>query len=80
MSLTKINTRSLSGALTSTQVPNQQPAGSVIQTVQDINTTKTITTPSANGDAITCPASVTITPTSTSNKILIMFHGSWAVW
>ena len=78
MPLTKINNRSLSGVLTSGQVPDQQPpVGSVVQTVQDINTTKTSTTPSANGDAPQCPASVTITPTSTSNKILIMFHGSW---
>ena len=75
MPLTKINNRSLSGALTSAQV--NTPAGSVIQTIQDWRTSKTITTAGVNGDAITCPASVTITPSSTSSKILIMFHGSW---
>lgn len=76
MPLTKINTRSLSGALTSSQVPDQ-PAGSVLQTIQDWRTSKLQSTAGANGDAITCPASVTITPSSTSSKILIMFHGSW---
>lgn len=77
MPLTKINNRSLSGTLTSSQVPNQQPAGSVLQTIQDWRTSKLQSTAGANGDAITCPASVTITPSSTSSKILIMFHGSW---
>ena len=50
--------------------------GSVIQTVQGFSGTKTITNTSANGDAIECPASVSITPTSASNKILIMFHAT----
>ena len=45
MPLTKINNRSLSGVLTSTQVPDQQPAGSVLQTVQDWQAAKTISTP-----------------------------------
>jgi len=76
MPLTKINNRSLTGALTSTQVPDPA-AGSVIQTVQDWQAAKTIATPGANGDAVSCPASVTITPSSASSKILIMFHGSW---
>ena len=52
------------------------PNGSVIQTVQGFSGTKTITNTSANGDAIECPASVSITPTSASNKILIMFHAT----
>ena len=52
------------------------PTGSVIQTVQGFSGTKTITNTSANGDAIECPASVSITPTSGSNKILIMFHAT----
>ena len=42
------------------------PTGSVIQTVQGFSGTKTITNTSANGDAIECPASVSITPTSAS--------------
>ena len=50
--------------------------GSVIQTVQGFSGTKTITNTSADGDAIECPASVSITPTSASNKILIMFHAT----
>ena len=53
------------------------PSGSVIQTVQGFSGTKTITNTSANGDAIECPVSVSITPTSASNKILIIFHASW---
>ena len=52
------------------------PTGSVIQTVQGFSGTKTITNTSANGDAPECPASVSITPTSASNKILIMFHAT----
>ena len=52
------------------------PTGSVIQTVQGFSGTKTITNTSANGDAIECPASVSITPTSASSKILIMFHAT----
>ena len=51
--------------------------GSVIQTVQGFSGTKTITNTTAHGDAPECPASVTITPTSASSKILIMFHASW---
>ena len=50
--------------------------GSVIQTVQGFSGTKTITNTTAHGDAPECPASVTITPTSASNKILIHFHAS----
>ena len=53
-----------------------QPAGAILQTVQGFSGTKTITNTSANGDAIECPASVSITPTSASNKILIMFHAT----
>ena len=61
-----------SGAITSSVLP----AGSVIQTVQGFSGTKTITNTTANGDAPECPASVTITPSSASNKILIMFHAT----
>ena len=53
------------------------PSGSVIQTVQGFSGTKTVTNTSANGDAIECPVSVSITPSSGSNKILIIFHASW---
>ena len=53
------------------------PTGSVIQTVQGFSGTKTITNTTAHGDAIECPASVSITPSSASNKILIHFHASF---
>ena len=53
------------------------PTGSVIQTVQGFSGTKTVTNTTNNGDAIECPASVSITPSSASNKILIHFHASW---
>tara|TARA_B100000900_G_scaffold399820_1_gene402795 strand:- start:222 stop:890 length:669 start_codon:yes stop_codon:yes gene_type:complete len=72
-----------SNAVTSTKLHNDavtgghMPTGSVIQTVQNFAGGKTVTTTTAHGDAIQCPASVSITPTSASNKILIMFHGSW---
>ena len=52
-------------------------SGTILQTVQGFSGTKTVTNTSANGDAPECPASVTITPTSASSKILIMFHASW---
>ena len=53
------------------------PAGSVLQVKQGWSDTKQVTNTSANSAAPTCPASVTITPSSSSNKILIMFYGSW---
>ena len=53
------------------------PAGSVLQVKQGWSDTKETTNTTANGAAPTCPASVTITPSSSSNKILIMFYGSW---
>ena len=52
-------------------------SGTILQTVQGFSGTKTVTNTSANGDAPECPASVTITPTSASSKILILFHASW---
>ena len=52
-------------------------SGTVLQTVQNFAGNKTVTSTSAHSDAIECPASVSITPTSSSSKILIMFHGSW---
>ena len=51
--------------------------GAIIQVVQSFSGVKTQTTSSDTSDALSCPAAVTITPTSSSNKILIMFHGSW---
>jgi len=81
MPLTKINNRSLSGTLTSSQIPaidsSTLPAGSVIQVVQGFSGSKTVTATSANGNAVECPATVSITPSSTNNKILILFHASW---
>lgn len=53
------------------------PAGSVLQVKQGWSDTKETTNTTANIAAPTCPASVTITPSSSSNKILIMFYGSW---
>ena len=53
------------------------PTGSVIQTVQGFSGTKTVTNTTNHGDAPECPASVSITPTSASSKILILFHASW---
>ncbi len=52
-------------------------SGTILQTVQGFSGTKTVTNTTNNGDAIECPASVTITPSSASNKILILFHASW---
>ena len=54
-----------------------QPAGAILQTVQGFSGTKTVTNTTANGDAPECPASVSITPSSASNKILIYFHASF---
>ena len=54
-----------------------QPAGAILQTVQGFSGTKTVTNTTNNGDAIECPASVSITPSSASNKILIHFHASF---
>ena len=61
-----------SGAITSSALPT----GSLIQTVQGFSGTKTVTNTTNHGDAPECPASVTITPSSASNKILIMFHAT----
>lgn len=80
MPLTKINNRSLSGQVTNSQLPdlsNSLPSGTVVQVQHGWSDTKTITNTSANSAAPVCPASVTITPSSTTNKILIMWYGSW---
>ena len=81
MALTKINNRSLSGQVTNAQLPSDissnVPNGSVIQVQHSWSDTKTITNTSANSAAPVCPAQVTITPNSATNKILIMWYGSW---
>ncbi len=59
------------GDVTGTHAGRFGASGTVLQTVQGFSGTKTVTTTSANGDAIQCPASVSITPTSSSSKILI---------
>jgi len=65
------------GDVTGTHAGRFGASGTVLQTVQGFSGTKTVTSTSVHGDAIQCPASVSITPTSSSSKILIMFHGSW---
>tara|TARA_A200000159_G_scaffold160430_1_gene180590 strand:+ start:1679 stop:2278 length:600 start_codon:yes stop_codon:yes gene_type:complete len=81
MPLTKINNRSLTGQVTNAQLPSDissnVPDGSVIQVQHSWSDTKTITNTSANSAAPVCPAQVSITPNSTTNKILIMWYGSW---
>ena len=77
MALTKINHRSISGQVTNAQLPtdmtSNMPAGSVLQTQigrrnhsQNVNTSSQ-TAYNASG------LSVTITPSSTSNRILLHF-------
>ena len=63
--------------LTTSLVTSALPSGSVLQVVQGFSGSKTVTNTSANGNAIECPATVSITPSSTSNKILILFHATW---
>jgi len=65
------------GDVTGSSATRFGASGTVLQTVQGFSGGKTVTTTSAHGNAIECPASVSITPTSSSSKILIMFHGSW---
>ena len=80
MPLTRPKAKMLSGAIPSANLSlatGDLPAGSVLQVKQGWSDTKETTNTSANGAAPTCPASVTITPASSSNKILIMFYGSW---
>ena len=81
MPLTKINNRSLSGQVTNSQLPtdisSNVPNGSIVQVQHAWSDTKTTTNTSANGAAPVCPAQVTITPSSATNKILIMWYGSW---
>jgi hypothetical protein len=71
------NARTLADLMgTSTTVPSSKlSSGTVLQVVQGWSDTQSKTTTSANGDAIACPATATITPSSTSSKILVMFYG-----
>ena len=75
MPLTKINTRSLSGSLISGQVPatdaSTLPAGTIVQT--QIATTNTEVTSSSNSAYNATGLIVSITPTSTSNRLHIHF-------
>ena len=72
MALTRINNQALTN-VTSAGLPS----GTVLQVKQGWSDNKQKTNTTANGAAPTCPASVTITPSSTNSKILIMFYGSW---
>ena len=76
MAITINGSGTLSG-VTAGLTAASMPTGSVVQVVQSFSGVKTQTTSSDTSDALSCPAAVTITPTSSSNKILIMFHGSW---
>lgn len=80
------NARNLADFLgTNTTVPSSKlslsssdmPSGTVLQTVQGFSGSKTVTATSVNGNAVECPATVTITPSSASNKVLVLFHASW---
>ena len=72
MALTRINNQALP-----TLEHSKMPTGSVLQTIQGWSDTQVKTTTTANGDAISCPTTATITPISTSSKVLVMFYGMW---
>ena len=65
MSLTKLNNSSLS-AVTSAGLPS----GTVLQVKQATGTT--VAQPSSNNTFVDCTAAVTITPSSSNSKILLM--------
>ena len=75
MPLTKINTRSLSGSLVSGQVPatdaSTLPAGTIVQT--QIGTINAQVASSSNSAYTATGLIVSITPTSTSNRLHIHF-------
>lgn len=75
MPLTKINNRSLSGNLTSSQVPatdaSTLPAGTIVQT--QIATINSQVASSSNSAYTATGLIVSITPTSTSNRLHIHF-------
>jgi hypothetical protein len=74
MSLTKLNNASLS-AVTSAGIPVS--AGSVVQTVFALSNTPTVITGTAANAGTTTGLSVTITPTSTNNKLFINYMGNF---
>jgi hypothetical protein len=67
MALIKLNNQSLT-AVTSAGIPIR--SGSVLQVVQTTGTT--VAQPSTNETWVDCTASITITPSSASSKILLM--------
>lgn len=86
MPLTKINNRSLSGALTSSQVPaiaqGDLPAGSVLQVVATSdNVRRKITGHSANTwyDSNYTQLNQTITPLSTNSKLVFFVNIAYGV-
>ena len=75
MALTKLNNQSLT-AVTSAGLPvSPVSAGSVLQTVAATYATETSITSTTGGSGTSTGLSVTITPTSTSNKLLINYCG-----
>jgi len=73
MALTKLNNQSLS-AVTSAGIPTlasaNMPSGTVLQVKQATGTT--VAQPSSNNTFVDCTAAVTITPSSSNSKILLM--------
>ena len=73
MAITINGSGTLSG-VTAGLTAASMPTGSVVQVVQSFSGVKTQTTSSDTSAALSCPAAVTITPTSSSNKILIILE------
>ena len=69
MALTKINNNSLSAV---TGLPAAIATGKVLQVVTDVHSTEITTSNPSNGAAVDSGLSAAITPSSTSNKILIL--------
>lgn len=73
MALTKLNNQSLS-AVTSAGLPTlasaNMPSGTVLQVKQATGTT--VAQPSVDNTFVDCTAAVTITPSSSNSKILLM--------
>tara|TARA_R110000824_G_scaffold400065_1_gene606773 strand:- start:84 stop:563 length:480 start_codon:yes stop_codon:yes gene_type:complete len=68
MALTKINNNTLSAVTT---LPSAIATGKVLQTVSMLNATQTTTTSASMVDT---PVTLAITPSSTSNKVLIIVN------
>tara|TARA_R110001599_G_scaffold351489_1_gene583462 strand:- start:81 stop:578 length:498 start_codon:yes stop_codon:yes gene_type:complete len=69
MALTKINNNTLSAVTT---LPSAIATGKVLQVVTDVHSTEITTNNPSNGTAVDSGLSAAITPSSTSNKILIL--------